>query len=102
MSSTGEGAAGGGSSENPYIRAFQKEPSMAHKTGTVDQVLEAPAYPAMRQRARTERKMNIMSQGQWYGSRVNLEGLQSLDRGSKAVPHVGHSDSWQPNSAYPN
>jgi hypothetical protein len=79
MSPTGEGAAGGGSSENPCIRAFRREPSMARKTRTVDQVLEALAYPAMHQWVRTESQMNIMSRGQRYGSRVNLERLRSLD-----------------------
>jgi hypothetical protein len=84
MSPTGEGAAGGGSLENPFMRAFQREHSMAGKTQTVDQVLKASAYPAMCQWARTERQMNIMAQGQRYGSRANLEHLRSLNRGSKA------------------
>jgi hypothetical protein len=94
MSPTGEGAAGGGSSENPFMRAFRRKHSTAGKTQTVDQVLKASAYPAMRQRVRTERQMNIMVWGQGYGSRVNLEHLQSLDQGSKAflvlaTPTVG-------------
>jgi hypothetical protein len=67
---------------------------MAGKTQTVDQALKASAYPARCQRARTECQMNIMVQGQHYGSGANLERLQRLDQGSKtflasATPTVG-------------
>jgi hypothetical protein len=84
MSPPSASAAQFGKEDNPYTRAFHREPGINQITQTEKESNE-PAYPTPRNRMRTTRQSNKLLREKQHSLRKAVERMNGLNRGAAKV-----------------